>query len=285
MMDEVHFKKFANLDPHYVASKLRAVLIRCGWTERELMDAGYLNRDFEWNFSAIKKFAELKKRTPNSKSKDPGEKRLGVVLTKMCANGKMHRPEVKAWRDLNYPINSAEANVKAIKEFEKFNKKIPKSNSKDAEEARLGRTLSQMCGNGEQHRPEIKAWRDLNYPINTWEDNVKAIKEFSELNNRTPSQTSKDPEEKRLGIALSSLCKSGDSHRPEVKAWRDLKFPKITSDANIKALKEFTVANRRTPDRNSKDPEEKRLGIALSNMCGKGRMHRPEVKAWRDSLK
>ena len=205
-------------------------------------------------------------------------------------------------------------NARAIKEWiEKSGKtKPPSASSKDTEEKRLGTALSSiksklikpyMILQTEEERKEFRE----NHPeleealeiINEIDKNnilpnllnARAIREWIEKSGgtRPPASCSKDTEEKRLGMALSSIRSNlikpymilqTEEEREEFRA----KHPEIEEVLeiineidknnispyllNARAIKEWIEKSgvTRPPSKISKNTEEKRLGTALSTI-------------------
>jgi superfamily II DNA or RNA helicase len=105
------------------------------------------------------------------------------------------------------------------------------------------------------------------------EGNKKKIVEFILKNKKRPSQSSKNPKEKKLGQSLYSYTsESSDCYDPEFtekisKLNKKIGYlsPSETKDLNQKEIVEFILKNKKRPSQSSKNPKEKKLGQSLSH--------------------
>jgi effector-binding domain-containing protein len=111
-------------------------------------------------------------------------------------------------------IKTFEETYKKLEEWINKNKKIPSSSSKDLEEKQLGAwciTKRQEKKKNILEEEKIKLLEKINgwnwgytYSIKNFNETYENLKEWIEINNKIPSYTSKDLEEKQLGIWCNS---------------------------------------------------------------------------------
>jgi hypothetical protein len=111
-----------------------------------------------------------------------------------------------------------------------------------------------------------------------WEMNMNKCGEFIDENGKRPSSTSKNLEEKRLGrwilthITNYKKNKQIMSNTEIREKWEEFKskYPEYFMSSeeqwemNLNKCDEFIIENGRRPSKNSKNPEEKRLGRWIS---------------------
>ena len=215
--------------------------------------------------------------------------------------------------------------------------KTPSVNSKKTEESKLARWMFTQkknydpCGSEfSKHgmkTPEIwQTWTntlaDPMYSevladfIQIWNNNYSKMCEFIDKTGKRPSQTAKDPEEKRLGSFVSNQKKSYDPRgsefskiimkTPEIwQIWTDTLADEKYSEALADLVQNWKNSHNnmcmfidktgKAPTHGSKDPEEKILGQWLSGIktkydprgpeYSKHGMKNPEIwQIWTDTL-
>jgi superfamily II DNA or RNA helicase len=161
------------------------------------VDTAAINKDL------IKKLDQR----PSGNSKNMEEKRLGGALcrytgkTSYCYDPEFDK-EIRRLKP-DWFIDVAAVNKELIMKLDKR----PNKNGKDPEEVRLGHRLSEYiskkCGS---YDPEFD--KEIRRLKPDWFlDTVMINKQFIRKLNKRPSQSSKDPEEKRLGVLLSSYIR------------------------------------------------------------------------------
>ncbi len=250
-------------------------------------------------------------RFPSKESKDPDEKRTGQWLSNMRkakrgTGGMILRPAVEAILDAIPEPWCPEEDAAAIRRarevaaFFARTGRFPPQQSKDPDEKRMGKWLSHMRqakrgkGGGNILHPAAEAildaipepWcPDVGDPVAAAVANARAVaKFFTENDGRFPSETSKDPDVKRLGKWLLDMrqAKRGKTKsvlRPAAEAildaipepWcPDVGDPVAAAVANARAVAAFFARTGRFPSVAAKDPDEKRMGQWLSGMrCAK----------------
>jgi hypothetical protein len=110
------------------------------------------NDTFIENYNKLKQWTELNKKLPNERSKDSNEKKLGLFCRTQRSNkknNKLSTDKIKQlelidgwyWEDLfNEKYNK-------LKRWVEVNKNLPKSNSEDKTEKKLGKFCTNLRGN------------------------------------------------------------------------------------------------------------------------------------------
>jgi len=204
------------------------------------------------------------------------------------------------------------AHAREIKKWmnERGRKKLPSAMAEDEEEKRLGVALNNIKqrvikpyqamtkeerAKYRKKHPEIEEMLKIVDEKDEKKElaylrNARAIKEWMEEREttKTPAESSKDEEEKRLGVALNhikqKIIKPYKKMTEEEKVKYRAKHPEIdeileivegidnnkvpTPLANARAIKKWMEDNKTTkpPAASSKDEEEKRLALALSTI-------------------
>ena len=174
-------------------------------------------------------------------------------------------------------------------EFFEMNKKRPNNKSKTPEEKRLGEWLSDQISNYKNNQQAMKdpekrkQWGELleNYKEyfisidEIWYTTYLQVIEFLSKNNRKPTQTSKDPDEKILGNWFQTQTQNYKNNEHSMKdnekrkKWDELleKYKEyFKSDDeiwydNYNEVVAFIELNKRRPSSKSKLSEEQYLGV------------------------
>ncbi len=179
----------------------------------------------------VKEYIDTNKKTPSAVSKDPETKTLGHWLSAQQTNYKkriyiMKQDEINiAFTEFlteygEYFKSNTEVwfeNLTKVKEYIDLHKKTPSSESKDTYTKSLGVWLTQQKGKYKKQTnimkddeiniafteflEEYKEYCKSNTKI--WYENLTKVKEYIDLNKKTPSCFSKDTEIKVLGRWLS----------------------------------------------------------------------------------
>ena len=191
-----------------------------------------------WRFTLekVKRFIDENKKTPLTKSKNLEEKKLGQWLSDQNKNYKnniyiMSNENIrKEWEEFKekykeYLLYGEELwrfTLEKVKRFIDENKKTPSRTSKNLEEKKLGKWLSHQNQNyknktqimsNENIRKEWEEFKEkykeylLYYGEELWRFTLEKVKRFIDENKKTPSETSKNLEEKKLGQWLSDKKK------------------------------------------------------------------------------
>lgn len=117
-------------------------------------------------------------------------------------------------------------------------------------------------------RKEFKEWINENFPkFSRVNNNIIKIKDFCKINNRRPSFSFKNLDERKLAITMNSYIQEKSfSFRKSLKEWLNENYPKINRvDKSIEEIKEFCLKNNRRPKLTCKDLHEKKLASKMKN--------------------
>ncbi len=234
----------------------------------------------------IIEFIKTNNKKPSKYSKNLEEKRLGVLLysyTNLSSSVYDETFKQQVYYlckelDIKQKDNSIE-NKEEIKEFIKINLRKPSSNSKNLEEKRLGSLLYGYTSPSKTSYDEVfkkqieDLCKELNIkPFYNSVSHKEEIIEFIKTNNKKPSRSSKNLEEKRLGVLLYGYTSPSKTSYDEVfkKQIEDLCNelnikPAYNSQENKQLILKFIKTNNKKPSYSSKNLEEKRLGKLLSS--------------------
>lgn len=186
--------------------------------------------------------------------------------------------EINLWKKMNH----FEYNYNILKEWVNINKKIPSINSKNKIEKTLGRycvKLRQNCKNGILNEEKIEklnlieGWywsSNIKIKFQTFEEKFYDIKNWVIVNNKIPSDYSKNEEESRLGRLCNKLranYKKNKLNKNQIQLLEKIpnwfwesKASKKTFDENFNDLRNWLLLNKRMPSRYTNDISEKKLG-------------------------
>jgi superfamily II DNA or RNA helicase len=184
------------------------------------------------NLENIKVFININGKRPSVYSKNKEQKTFGVWLRNQKTNYDnkkfimKNEDIIKIWEDFieeykKYLLSGEElwlANLEKLKEFINNNGKTPSKYNKNIDTQRLGIWLSDKKKNYNdkqfimKNEDIIKIWKDFieeykNYLLTgeeLWLNNLEKIKEFININGKTPSQYNKNRQENILGCWLST---------------------------------------------------------------------------------
>jgi hypothetical protein len=234
---------------------------------------------FPKNFEQLKKFVAKNDRMPSQSSKDPVEKFLGVwVSTQRQKKKKLSEERVKMLELVNGWLWEADPFPKNFEKLEKFvakNGRMPPQSSKDPVEKYLYNWVRRQRKRKKKLSEErVKLLESVSGWLWEKEDpfpkNFEQLKKFVAKNDRMPSQSSKDPVEKFLGVWVSARRQKKKKLSEErvkllesISGWfweKEDPFPK-----NFEQLKKFVAKNDRMPSIWLGDPVEKSLGSWVSH--------------------
>jgi len=288
----------------------------------------FMSSEEQWDLNLEKcgDFIDKNGKRPSSNSKNKEEKRLGIWISTQITNYKkntqiMTNAEIREkWESFTskyseYFMSSEEQwdlNLEKCGEFIDEHGKRPSKHSKNPEERRLGRWISNQNKNYKKNQEimsnaEIRnKWKAFTskyseYLMSSeeqWELNLEECGKFMDKNEKRPSQNSKNPEEKRLGQWISQQINNYKNNKyimsnPENrKKWEAFtsKYPKYFMSSeekwelNLEKCGEFMDENGKRPSEDSKNnPEERRLGRWISNQItnykkNKQIMTNPEIR-------
>ena len=106
-----------------------------------------------------------------------------------------------------------------------------------------------------------------------FEENLEKLRVFVQENNRLPSQTANNPEEKQLGVWCNSRRHDYKVKRLSQERIKDLERIQLWSwdptedqyQKSLQDLKKFIKQNNRLPSQTAKNPDEKQLGTWCNN--------------------
>jgi superfamily II DNA or RNA helicase len=282
--------------------KIEQLELIIGWEWELDLDAVWIN-----NYNEVKKwYDEHDGQKPSITSKDNEEKRLGVwcyVQRHTKKKGKLDEDQIEQlelivgweWDQDAVWIN----NYNEVKKwYNDHNGQKPPSESKDAEEKRLGK----WCGYQRQNKKKGKLDEDRIEQLElivgwewdqdaVWTNNYDEVKKwYDDHNGQKPSNHSKDAEEKRLG----SWCGTQRTNKKKGKldedridqlelivGWEwELDLDAVWINNYNEVKKWYDEHNGQKPSITSKDNEEKRLG----SWCGKQRHTKKKGKLDEDQI-
>lgn len=178
---------------------------------------------FEKRYNELVDWIQKNKKIPSINSKDKKEKELGAYCVKMRQLQKKHKLKLEKEQKLNElegwfwckdtdvkKFQTMDEKYNDIKKWMDINNKIPTENSKDEEEARLGRLCNKIRAryrDGKISQDNIKLFealpnwfwkRDAN--TKPFDENFEELEEWLQEHKQMPSRYSEDNYEKQLGI-------------------------------------------------------------------------------------
>ena len=173
---------------------------------------------FEANLEQWISFFSKKRTTPLQNSENPDEKRAASWQSDMRANYKAQKltPErialMNSTEGWEWSADNFEANLKQWISFFSKKRKNPSVNSENPDEKRAGQWQSSMRHNYKKQKltaeriaklEETEGWEWS--AEDPFEENLKQWSLFFSKKRKTPSEKSKDPDEKRAGIWQSHM--------------------------------------------------------------------------------
>ena len=256
-----------------LSSGIKSCLLKC-----EVVDV------WNTNFEKLKEFIDTNKRTPSQGSINKDEKFLSKWLTnqnrvyKNRTQGMKRDERYNEWsvflEQYNEYINVWNTNFDKLKKFIDTNKKMPITTSKNKNEINLGKWLDnqnqhyksriQGMKNDERYDEWCKFIEQYNEYIDVWNTNIGKLKRFIDINNKTPSTTSKNNDEKILGSWLNTQNQhykkkvhgmKNDERYDEWTTFKNEYLNKIVENKPIKSMKLVKPTQPKTAE----TPENKRI--------------------------
>ena len=263
-----------------------------------------LDRNSNW-FSMLEKleqFIKINNKIPKDTYKNKEEKQLCSWMYNQKNNYKkkiniMKNKEIRiVWNDfINKYTELFKDNLKKwyvylnkLEQYIKDEHKIPNKRSKNNEEKKLGAWLGTNKGNYKneiyrlQYPERINIWSNFITKYaklfkdseEVWSKHFNKLEQFIKDNNKTPSYSSKNNEEKKLGAWLTDQKSNYKKESyilqyPErINIWSDLvkKYNELFKDndeiwyINLNKLEQFIKDNHKKPSSKSKYNDEKFIG-------------------------
>ena len=164
--------------------------------------------------------------------------------------------------------------VEVLKTFIATNNRLPKQYKNPDTEAKIqeGKLYQWMSKQRVKNNSEVLAILDaMGYVKKNndeiWAESLKALTVFITKNKAYPSQTSKDPVERKLGTWVNRQRQDKNMNESRKKTLDAIGFMWSIEDIwtqSLEALNAFIVKNNAYPSHHSKDPVEKKLGKWVS---------------------
>lgn len=187
---------------------------------------------FNKNYSELKQWMNINNKVPNPHSKNITEKNLGLFYHRQRynkKNGKLTKEKIKIleqiggweWEQRDF----FDENYNKLKQWVEINKKIPISSSKNELERTLGKFCDRQRNNKKNGKltqekitklEQIDNWYWGNEEIKifkTFDENYNELKQWVEVNNKIPSNKSKNKIENKLGIFCSNQRQNKRNNR------------------------------------------------------------------------
>ena len=261
---------------------------------------------WEERLDNLKQFMKENNKRPNQKSKNDEEKRLGYWLSdqlKYYKNKKGGMKDVARYDVWTTFMNEFKEYIQTVdeiwnstldklKQFMKENNKRPNDCSKNKDEKQLASWINMQLQNYKNKKDGMKdvarynMWTNFMnefkqyFPTNDeiWNSHLDKLKQFINENEKTPSSTSKNKDENKLGRWLLRQITNyknkqyGMTDAVRYDMWttfmNEYKEYLLTFDeiwnSTLDKLKQFINLNKRRPTKSSKNEEEKRFGNWLS---------------------
>ena len=281
-----------------------------------------ISKDEKWDhkFDELKEFINKNKKTPSQKSDNENEKTLGQWLSQKNDNYKNKKKSMNdesrynLWTEFledykKYLISKDEKwdhNFDELKEFINKNNKKPTSDSKQKNEKTLGQWLQAQMNHyknkdsGMKNEERYDLWTNFleNYKElfisddEIWNDNLKKLKEFININKKLPRQKSDNEDEKKIRTWYTSQQKNykekteGMKNSERYDLWTKFleeynkyidSFDKRWTN-NLDELKDFINKNKKLPRQKSDNEDEKTCGLWLTREFKKYKDNKQEDK-------
>ena len=155
----------------------------------------------------------------------------------------------------------------------------PSSTAKDPEERKLGNALTRYANKShDTHDPVFaKKIRELrpDWFRRTPDLRKEQLFKLAKEGGKRPNSNAKDPEERKLGRALTRYTNKSDAYDPVfLSKIRELRPDWFENTADTKKEKLFKLAKSggKRPRNTAKNPEERKLGNALSKYTSKSQL-------------
>jgi superfamily II DNA or RNA helicase len=308
---------------------MRNVEIHAAWTllmKRHTLL--FMTAEESWHRSATEaeKWMTLSKQRPRNKSSDLDEQRLGRWIATQMASYSVDGPTASEHIMKNTKVHSAwtafmKRNTRLLEtaeeswhrsaiEAEAFmtsSKKRPSARSNNPDEKRLGTWIANQFGSYHADGPVASkrimknievhlAWtslmkrhvRLLETAEESWKRSAAEAEAFMAASKKRPSAASNDPDEKRLGVWITnqtvkysadgpSSSKANMKNTEVHAAWtsfikRHVRLLETAEESWTRSATEaeaFMAASKKRPSATSNDPDEKRLGVWITNQTVK----------------
>ena len=236
-------------------------------------------------------FHKTHERTPNSNSKDPEEKKLGIKFSNFKTQKKANKLYASVdelftnyfgdnWWDRDLEQIELEK-AQSVIDFHTAQGRTPAQTAKDPDEKKLG----QKFGTFKTVKKANKLYARVdelftNYFGDNWWDReeielekAQSVIDFHMVHDRTPNTSSKDPDEKKLGHKFSKFKTLKKANKLYVSV--DELFTNYFGDnwwdreqielEKAQKIIDFHNTHERTPGEKSLDQTEKKLGHKFSN--------------------
>ena len=312
------------------------VVIYDNWTNfMEEYEQFFESNDKIWNdtFDKLKKFIDENNKKPSLLKSDENQMRLRKWLNhqeehygKRDQNYKDNSKIYNEWKQFiesekyskffvkNDIINEWEKKLENVKKFINENKKRPNEKSENEVESTNGKWLSDAIYNYKntkylfkndnikgkfkeflnEHKEYIKT--NIDDPNEEWKKVLNDVKKFMEINKKSPSESSIESEEKKLGKWISRSKQNHKNIDDNMKnkeiclIWEQFikdyseyfKDDKVIWSKTLNKVKKYIDENNKKPSSESTDAEIKRLGswliIQTANHNSKQKnMNDPEI--------
>jgi len=249
----------------------------------------YEIRNWDENYSLVKKFLEKNKQLPKKHVKDPLEKRLGnwVDTQKGRVSGTMtsysfslNKEQIKKLEGLGISgtkkIYSWQERYEQLKNFKQTYERLPGTSKKDSQsiENQLAKWIIQvkkLFFKNKLSKAQIDLLKKVEFPFvpkqikKPWEDTYLQLIEFINKNRNFPRQGRKESEEKHLYewvMRQKQYYGNGKLDKEKIQLLEELKIQwtiKTPWDEQFEKYQHFYQVHKRWPSVLSKDIEEKKL--------------------------
>ena len=233
--------------------------------------------------NALRERAKASLPRPDKRSDDPEERQLGRALGRYTdANGGSFREgfkeELANLGAKNWFTDIRVASyIETLRQMARERKPRPKLNSK------LGIALNNLIADSIIFKAELidlgaSHWF-MDSRTGTTMDHLRRL---AESGAPRPSVYSSDPKERKLGETLGNYLRKKDFKGELVALGATHWFPDMRIAATLDRLRELAQSSLPRPNARSKDPEEARLGNALSNATDEFKQEIAAMCDWFD---
>jgi superfamily II DNA or RNA helicase len=246
-------------------------------------------KSFDYYYNKLKGFYELYKRLPcKGTNKTSIDYELGWWASRIRSKYKKTKLEKEYIELLNkldfwkwiLPKKTFEENLKLYLNFVNANHKEPTTSSKNINEKQIGTWASQQRSKNnnntinQSYKKILNSTAGWKWELDDFDEKFNNIKEFCNINNKLPTQHSKNENEKKLGRYIQNMRKSyknntmSDERKKSLNSltnwsWDD---SKNTFNDNYKLWEQFINDNRRHPLARSEDSNEKFISDWVSRI-------------------
>ena len=292
---DLHEKQLGNWCYRKRTDKKKGKLSNEKIKKLELLDGWYWEQDlFNDSYDELKQWIEINKKLPLEYSKDQQEKQLGRWISQKRVykkKGKLSDEKIKKlelldgwyWEQKD-PFDDW---YNELKQWIIINKKLPSENLKDLHEKQLGKWCSHKRKDKKEGKLVDEKIKKLEL-LDGWfweqedpfDDHYAELKQYIEINNKLPSENSKDLHEKQLGNwranqrKYKKKGKLSDERIKQLELLDGWYWEQDLFNDSYDELKQWIIINKKLPSENSKDLHEKQLG----NWCSHKRKDKKEGK-------